>query len=446
MSSRQPLLSRRAIVRSVGVAVAAGVAGTTPTTVAADHDECPHVEILEGCLQARVDYDPEPDSVALHMQDGSIHEFTEFEWDSDGDFGYGGVRNDGQVQGWHGSIDRVEVQTGSKTVLVDADGCPSTDVTCSFFESEMEFADLRMQYDDAFKDYGRLPSNTTGGSPGRAVTRISDNYLGLTIELDGTCEPESAPAVEFDCTSVTLHADEFEAEYGEFYGAELHFADGSTETIREVDETFEPPETSETYAGSGEHQGKVISRFNFGQPGDIHFRYDNPDSDACNPGDGPNDDDDAERDGEDEENEGDEEEQEAEGDELPDERHLELTTSADVAEYELAVEGEADPGDGTDTWSHEYQDTVECDGDACEIHGYVADGGVDDYYVRGEVVAAESDEPVTATLDGSTMSLSELVDGETASVDTSEGTDVSAGRGGSGMAEWVSALVRQLVG
>lgn len=442
MSSQQSVPSRRDIVRGIGGAVAVGAIGTTPTVVSADHYDLPHIEIRDGCLQAHVEYDPEPDSVALHLQDGTAHEFTTFDRETGGDFGYGGARNDGQVQGWHGSIERVEVQSGNRTVLVDATDCPSTDVTCSFFESDMEFADLRMQYDTAYKDYGRLPSNARGGSPGRAVTQIGDNYLELLIELDGECDPDEDPAVEFDCTSVTLHDSEFSARDDGFYGAVLHFADGTTETIRDVDEAFEPPETSETYAGSGEHDGKVIQRFTIGQPGDLYFQFDNPDADTCEPADATADgDSDGEGDGGDgEPADEDSDSQDEDGsteEEAAAERSLELTTSADLAEYTLTVEGDAEPGDGSDTWPHEYQDTVDCGGGTCEIHGYVAAGGTDDYAIRGEIVSAGSDEPVTVTLDGESMPIGALGDGA-----ASIGPRIS---GGGGAVEWFVKRLKPLL-
>ena len=94
----------------------------------------------------------------------------------------------------------------------------------------------------------------------------------------------------------------------------------------------------------------------------------------------------------------------------PARRHLELTTDAEVAEYWITVEGHAEPGDHADTHPHEYQDTVECADGTCKVHGYVAAGGIDDFYVEGEIVDAGADEPVMATLDGETVPIEELPD------------------------------------
>lgn len=96
------------------------------------------------------------------------------------------------------------------------------------------------------------------------------------------------------------------------------------------------------------------------------------------------------------------------GDTDDEERHVELNTSADVAEYWITVDGDARPGDEADTFSHEYEDTVECEDGTCEIHGYV--GGEDDYYIQGEIISAKADEPVTATVEGETMPLEDLPD------------------------------------
>lgn len=52
-----------------------------------------------------------------------------------------------------------------------------------------------------------------------------------------------------------------------------------------------------------------------------------------------------------------------------------------VDEYNVTVRGNAQPGDKTDTAEHQYQDTVRCSGDRCDIQGYVAPGGPGDNWI-----------------------------------------------------------------
>lgn len=87
-----------------------------------------------------------------------------------------------------------------------------------------------------------------------------------------------------------------------------------------------------------------------------------------------------------------------------------LSTDGDVAEYEVAVAGEADPGAHADTFEHEWQDSVECDDDGCTIHGYVAaivEPG-DDFRVSGSIETVDATENTQFLVNGVAVSHEEL--------------------------------------
>lgn len=115
-------------------------------------------------------------------------------------------------------------------------------------------------------------------------------------------------------------------------------------------------------------------------------------------------------------------------DETYEERHLELSAVDETAEYTITVDGDAEPGDNANTHEHEYQDSVTEDGDQAIIHGFVSSAGLDDYYVTGEFVDAESTEPLDITVDGEDRSIEDLVEGDTdddADDSTDDGSDDS---------------------
>jgi hypothetical protein len=93
-------------------------------------------------------------------------------------------------------------------------------------------------------------------------------------------------------------------------------------------------------------------------------------------------------------------------------RHIELQASSDGAEYWLTVRGVVSPGSEADTHPHEYRDTIRCEGGRCEVHGYLGEGGIDDYYVEGKIVSVEADGSVTARADGESMPIQDLSDGD----------------------------------
>lgn len=356
MSTPQSGLTRRAIVRGLGATAAVGVAGTT--SVAAEQESGPHVELVQRCFYARVEADTLPESVTLYTTDGTTHAFTELDGTrlddiGVGEFGYGGLDNVGQIDGWHGLVERAEVETENETVEVTADGdCPTVDVNCTFVEANgAAFGDFRMQYEHATIQYEGVPDGGPVGSPGRVLERASESGSELRVEPGGDCEPEGELGVTFDCTSVTVHPDEFVSLSPQFRQPALEFADGTTEQLGAGGEEFEAPATFE---GTGEHAGKVISSLTLENGAGGICVYRNPDEAACEPAEGETDEADDEANGDeadDEEASGDE----ANGDETGSDDANESDaggdeTSGDDTSDEDAGEGpSADESDDTPT-------------------------------------------------------------------------------------------------
>ncbi len=95
-----------------------------------------------------------------------------------------------------------------------------------------------------------------------------------------------------------------------------------------------------------------------------------------------------------------------------DRQHVELLASSDGAEYWFTVRGDVSAGSEADTYSHDVQDTINCGSGSCEVHGYLGEGGVDDYYVEGEIVSVEAEGPVTVRVDGESMPVEDVSGGD----------------------------------
>lgn len=319
MSTPQSGLTRRAIVRGLGATAAVGVAGTTSTSVAAEQESGPHVELVQRCFYARVETDTLPESVTVYTTDGTTHAFTDLDGTrlddiGVGEFGYGGLDNVGQIDGWHGLVERAEVETENETVEVTADGdCPTVDVNCTFVEANgAAFGDFRMQYEHATIQYEGVPDGGPVGSPGRVLQRASESGSELRVEPSGDCEPEGELGVTFDCTSVTVHPHEFVNLPSQFRQPSLEFADGTTEQLGAGGEEFEAPATFE---GTGEHAGKVISSLTLENGAGGICVYRNPDEATCEPAEGETDEADDDEAGGDEADDEEASDDEANGDE-----------------------------------------------------------------------------------------------------------------------------------
>lgn len=261
------------------------VAGVSVVGVAAGDEEPfdPEISIGSDYLSARVESDLDPDRISIHTADGTVHEFTENTGRFEG--GYMRVTDEHHIgDGWYGIIERVEAHRGDRTVVVTNDEETTLDVTCSLWNTpESRPQDFRMEYEHARKMYDPpVGDEPAYGSPGRVLQSVRDVNWQLWIEFDNRqqCEPDEDKAVTFDCTSVTVHPEEFVNGTEAIYRPELTFLDETKEEIGDSDEQFEPPETFE---GTGENEGKVVRKLHFWNDpgGEANFTYLNPDADDC---------------------------------------------------------------------------------------------------------------------------------------------------------------------
>ncbi|MGQ4554883.1 hypothetical protein ACT3HL_03130 [Halobellus sp. GM3] len=228
--------------------------------------------------------DPEADAdrVIIYTADGTAHKFDECVRG-----GYHYAENGYIDDGWYGHIERVEATRGSRTVIVENDMEMTLEVTCSLWRTPNEAPyDFRMRYENAHKMYdGPVGDEPVYGSPGRTIRSIKEMAHELEIDFDNRqdCDPDGDVAVTFDCTTVTVRPEEFVNGVEEIYRPTLTFADGTRQLLSEPDEMLEPPQT---FAGTGEHEGKGIEHLNIWNDvtGSAMFTYTNPDIDSCDAG------------------------------------------------------------------------------------------------------------------------------------------------------------------
>lgn len=276
------VLSRRELAFGLATGTGMFTAGFRDEDENENEEFCPDIELSSDGLSFRLDYDSEPDSVTVHTADGTAHEFTG-EMAPEGGYrrGWPELHID---DGWYGPIERVAASKGSKTIVVEDESERSLEVTCSLWKTpDTRPGDFRMSYENASLMYDPPMGDISEyGSPGRVLESVEDLSSELYVDFENRrdCEPEEDVAVVFDCTSVTVHPEEFVNGVEEIYRPQLTFADGSRELLDGRNVLFEPPVT---FAGTGENAGKVIERLHFWNSpgGEAHFAYWNPDVGDC---------------------------------------------------------------------------------------------------------------------------------------------------------------------
>lgn len=245
-------------------------------------------EIRLSCHTVRIDAESY-DSVELTFADGTTVGFDDG-YSGSNEFGF---RGDGRIQDdsdlgvdeFYGPIEQVTITSG-ETTETDMRG----DDTCIFedlvFECDSarhrQADDTRMAFvDGSFKmwDAPADPEQERFGSPGRIIESITEESGDITAENPNQdCEPGEYATV-FDCTEVTITDAEFEVE-PTFDLVRLNFDD---ETTQEFGDLVDGPHFTapETFAGNGDHEGKIIESVEIEKlGGDIFFRLVNPDVDC----------------------------------------------------------------------------------------------------------------------------------------------------------------------
>jgi len=231
------------------------------------------------------------DSVELRFTDGTTVTFDEG-YTGATTFGFSGdgrldVDDETAVGEFHGPIAWATVIAGEATETVTNSGrCPFADL--SFDCDSARFSrgnDVRLRFvDGSFKrwDPPADADQTRFGSPGRVIESVGEESADIEVpNPNRDCEPDGYATV-FDCTEVTVGPEEFAAE-PTFDRAILTFVDGSTQSVEGPDNgsAFTAPET---FAGTGDHAGKVIESLGIEKrDGDIAFRLVNPTVDDCDP-------------------------------------------------------------------------------------------------------------------------------------------------------------------
>lgn len=261
------------------IAAATGVLGAS---AAAQSSFSPQISFADDGMYVDVRGD-DVETVTLTMKDGTTLEF-------DGSLQrYGYNRSAPEpIEGWHGTIEQVEATNGEESkIRLNPYYRLDLEVGCSTYQTAEDVSSLRMFYENATKTYdppqgsdGRQPA--TYGSPGRSLQEVVKLDNETCVTREGGCSPPDSRGVTFDCTSVTVHPDEFVDVDPACYGVELTFADGSTEQVASAGERRDPPVTFE---GSGENEGKVIQSigFSYDAYGVGWFHYENPNAGSCDP-------------------------------------------------------------------------------------------------------------------------------------------------------------------
>ena len=192
-----------------------------------------------------------------------------------------------------GPIVRAEVFDGDTSQVFEADSVEN----CWFNDAQIECStitfdryldgDFRARFPNAYKRWdGPKDGTQVFGSPGRTMTSFSDENAAIYVidDTERSCDPQSDTASTFDCTTFTIEPAEFVGSEPTFNSIRLQFTDGSTQQIGS-DSDSEEFTAPETFAGSDEHEGKVIESVRvFSNNGDVFFEFSNPDADSCEGG------------------------------------------------------------------------------------------------------------------------------------------------------------------
>lgn len=245
------------------------------------------------CYYVRVDAEIY-DHVELRFADGTSVSFagefsgvTEFGFSGDGRLPPG---SDGTVDVFHGPIQEVTVRAWDLSETVRREGpCVFDDLVfdCDSARHRRP-GDVRVRFVDGSVKQWDPPADgqVWFGSPGRVIESITEERVDVEVRNPDTeCEPGEYATV-FDCTEVTITAAEFAAKFAAeptFDRVELRFVDGSTQAFgdRAGGPNFTAPET---FAGSGDHAGKIIeSVVVTSGGGDRSFLLVNPTVADCDP-------------------------------------------------------------------------------------------------------------------------------------------------------------------
>lgn len=216
----------------------------------------------------------------------------EGEYQGENRFGFGGVEqmhdepDDQTYQDFSGAIERVVVDDGESSHIVDADdptNCPlaQAEIGCSHIETNHDLpggGDWRASFTDGTEkkwDVGSAVSSF--GSPGRLLASFGE--VDSVFEYnDRACEPETDRAALFDCTTFRILPEEFGELEAVFSTAQLQFTDGTAQVFDNESSAFTAPET---FKGTGEHEGKTIESARIThRAGDIDFTFPNPDTEC----------------------------------------------------------------------------------------------------------------------------------------------------------------------
>ena len=265
-----------------------------------DGEFSPELSIRPNNLVARVgerEDDTDPDTVTVYTADGSVFEFdgaAENDWEQGDAFDVGYTRSNsrGEIEGWHGIIERVEATKDDETVSVENDGDSTLEVTCTLWKTpDFPPTEFTVISDGATKHHWNRGDDDLSeeqrqyGSPGRRLETVVEHDPEGEMRVDfgeRDCYPNERKSLYFECTSVTVEEDELNQGEDRIEDVQLRFADGTYENPDgDADEAdngaFELPVTLE---GTGENEGKVIENLHFKVPSGEYY-YRNLDVEEC---------------------------------------------------------------------------------------------------------------------------------------------------------------------
>lgn len=272
--------------RQVVSAIAAGAAVPASVTAASaqqegDQEFSPEITFNSNNLVATVgerEGGVDPDTVTIYTADGSAHEFDgaapeDRKAGQAFDVGYTYDDSRARLENWRGIIEQVTATKDGETVSQTNDNESTLEVSCSLWqtpdEPPTEFTALsegarKQHWNRGDQD---LPEDQRQyGSPGRPLWTVAERNPDIEMRVDFLeCDPATEKALWFDCTSVTVTADELNQGEERIEDVQLTFTDDTTEhppgTANEADDgAYDLPVT---LSGSGENEGKVLKKLHF---------------------------------------------------------------------------------------------------------------------------------------------------------------------------------------